>query len=412
MPKLNRYLNFSNSIFGGIFGGYVIITIPRNNINRAFINHITSSKVRLKNVLSLRRFQKIIHIINMSLLAEMSIIKSSMYKTSKKGGIKMKKLNDEKWLENNRWGKWGSQDEVGVLNEVTQESVVAAVQLIKTGKIYDLETVRFKGMPVWAGHSGWDLLSYASATGRQNMRESEFDPSYNWYAPKGWCDKEINRYNIGLNSEIYIGPVHVGTHIDAFCHLTAGEDNHWYNGFTEKENWSNFGPLKADGATIPPMIMRGILLDIPGYKGVDHLQPGEGIGAEDIIACAKWAGVEIKQGDAVLIRTGERWPQMDLAPGCGVTLEAARYLIEEKNVFLIGNDQAAFENFPSETTTSFPGHIHPVHHYMLIQMGVHIMEMVQLEELAKDKVYEFCFMGFPNKIRCSTGMMIRPVAVK
>lgn len=324
----------------------------------------------------------------------------------------MKDSNDAKWMEQNNWGKWGSQDEVGILNELTSQSVLNAIKLIKEGKVYDLETVRFKGMPVWPGHAGWDLITYASPSGRRNMYGSDIDPSYNWYAKDGWCDKEINKFDVGLNTEVILGPLHVGTHIDALSHLTVGKDNHWYNGFNEKNDFTNFGPLRADASTIPPMIMRGVLLDIPGYKGVAHLEPGEGITSEDIIGCAKWAGVEIKKGDAVLFRTGERWPQMDLAPGAGVTLEAARYLVEEKDVYLIGDDQSAFENFPSSTTTSFPGHIHPVHHYLLIQMGVHLMEMVQLDELAKDKVYEFCFMGFPNKIKCSTGMMIRPIAVK
>ena len=94
----------------------------------------------------------------------------------------MKNSHDTEWLEQNNWGKWGPHDEVGILNEVTSQSVVEAVKLIKQGKVYDLETVRFKGMPVWPGHAGWDLLVYASPSGRRNMYESEIDPSYNWYA--------------------------------------------------------------------------------------------------------------------------------------------------------------------------------------------------------------------------------------
>ncbi len=320
-------------------------------------------------------------------------------------------MSDKKWMEQNVWGKWGPDDEVGVLNEVTPADILKAASLIKKGKIYDLETVRFKGMPVWPGHAGWDLLVYASPTGRKNMYKSEFDPSFNWYAKGGWCDKEINEYDVGLNTEVIIGPLHVGTHIDSLNHLTVGEDNHWYNGFKEEDEWTNFGTLKADGSTIPPMILRGVLLDIPGYRGVTHLEPGEPITVEDIDGCAKWAGIELQKGDAVLMNTGERWPEMDLCPGAGPTLETARYLVEEKNAYLLGDDQSAFENFPPDKLSSFPGHIHPVHHYLLIQQGVHIIEMLQLGELARDKVYEFCFICLSSKIRCSTGMMIRPVAV-
>lgn len=320
---------------------------------------------------------------------------------------------DASWLEKNAWGNWGLDDQVGALNELTPANVLKAVSLIKEGKVYDLETLRFKGMPVWPGHPGFDLLVYASPKGRQNMLNSDYPPSLNWYSKGGWLDKAVNNeYNIGANTEILIGPLHVGTHIDGFSHITAGNDNHWYNGFNEKEHWSNFGPLKADSSNIPPIIARGVLLDIAGFKGVPHLQPGEGISVEDIINCAKWEGVEIRKGDAVMMRTGERWPEMDLCPGAGLTIEGARYLVEEKNACLLGDDQVAFENFPPNATSSFDGHVHPVHHYLLIQQGVHIIELVQLDELAKDKTYEFCFFAAPNKIKGATGMYIRPIAIK
>ena len=73
----------------------------------------------------------------------------------------MKDYYDNSWMESNRWGEWGEEDEVGVMNDLTPELVLKAVQYIKKGKIYDLETERFKGMPVWAGHCGFDILSYA-----------------------------------------------------------------------------------------------------------------------------------------------------------------------------------------------------------------------------------------------------------
>jgi kynurenine formamidase len=319
---------------------------------------------------------------------------------------------DDKWTKENRWDKWGRTDQVGTLNDVTPQMILKAISLIKAGKVYDLETLRFKGMPVWPGHSGWDVLPYGSPKGRQNMQAfSVYDPKYNWYAKGGWLDASVNKYNVGLNSEILVGPLHVGSHIDSFSHLTVGEDNHWWNGFTEAKYWSNYGPLMADASNIPPIILRGVLLDIPGYKKVAALAPGYGVTVEDIKGCAKWEGVEIKAGDALLIRTGQTWPVMSEAGGAGPTLDAVKYLIGEKNVFVIGDDQAAFENFPPGQLSSFPEHVHPVHHYMLIQNGVHIMEMVMTNELAKDKVYEFCFMTLPNKIKGATGSMIRPIAV-
>ncbi len=318
------------------------------------------------------------------------------------------------WMDeaHSNWGRWGGNDEVGVLNEVTPALIGRGISYIKKNKIYDLEAPRFKGMTVWPGHSGWDILPYASPHGRQNMmNDKDYLPAYNWNGKGGWLDEKVNKYNTGLNSEILIGPLHVGTHIDSLSHATGGKDNHWYNGYKAETDWGDYGPLKADASRIPPIILPGILLDIPGYLGVPHLKPNQPITPEDIDGCCKWANIGIEKGDCVLLRTGMIWPEMTQAPGSGPTLEALMYLVEEKGAYLLGDDQTAFESFNADGSTSFPGHAHPGHEYLLIQKGVHIMEMVMTNELAEDKVYRFCFITLPARVKGATGMMIRPVAV-
>ena len=320
--------------------------------------------------------------------------------------------NDASWLTENVWNKWGEDDEVGALNDVTSEDVLKAVSLIKEGKIYDLETVRFKGMPVWDGHTGFELLTYGSPMGRRNMsKHSDYSPAYAWHKEGGWIADSQNDFQIDANTEVMIAPMHMGTHIDGFCHITIGEDAHWYNGYNVSEYWGDFGPLKTDATTIPPIILRGVLLDIAGYKGLDHVDANYGITPEDIEGCSKWEGIELKEKDCVLLRCGERWPELDNCPGAGMTLAAARYLIEEKGAVLLGDDMLAFEMNHADGTMSWPKHPHPVHHYCLTQRGVHFMETVQLDELAADKKYEFCFMLASNKIKGATGMFIRPLAV-
>ncbi len=323
----------------------------------------------------------------------------------------MKDYNDASWLENNVWGKWGEDDEIGALNEVTPADVVKAASLIKTGKVYDLETERFKGMPIWNGHCGFEMLTYASPMGRRNMNHSKYDPAYAWHKEGGWLADSRNGYQTDANTEIMITPLHVGTHIDGFCHITSGEDAHWYNGYNVAEHWGDYGPLKTDATTIPPIVLRGVLLDIAGYKGLDHVPANYGITPEDIEGCAAWEGVELRKNDCVLLRCGERWPELDNCPGAGMTLAAARYLVEEKGAVLLGDDMVAFEMNDAEGNMSFPNHLHPVHHYCLTQQGVHFMEAVQMDELEKDKVYEFCFMVASNKFRGGTGMFIRPIAI-
>ena len=63
----------------------------------------------------------------------------------------------------------------------------------------------------------------------------------------------------------------VATQIDGLGHVTAGEDNHWVNGFTEKDWGGNWGPRKCDGPTIPPIMARGVMIDVAGYKNVEAL---------------------------------------------------------------------------------------------------------------------------------------------
>ncbi len=323
----------------------------------------------------------------------------------------MKKYKDDSWVKVNRWGQWGENDELGVMNELSPEQVLKAVAMIKKGKIYDLETERFKGMPVWPGHCGFEILAYASPSGRRNM-VGHYDPAFSWYSPGGMFEPGVkDNYNMAINTEIIVAPLHSGTHIDALCHWTTGDDDHWYNGYNAAEHNTNYGPVKTDISKIPPMVMRGVLLDIAGFKGLPHLEPNYIITAEDCEGCAKWQGVELRKGDAVLLRTGEVWPETDRCPNAGVGICAARYLVEGCGAFLVGDDMASIDGFNADGTSSMPMHASPVHHYLLIQQGVHIIEFLQLDELAKDKIYEFCFICTTPKVRSATGMFVRPIAI-
>lgn len=323
----------------------------------------------------------------------------------------LKKYYDDSWLKKNSWGKWGKDDEKGILNEMSQEMMLKAFSNIREGKVYDLETTRFKGMPVWAGHCGFDILAYANPKGRKNMINSNISPEFNWTADGGMLSQEKDAYQSGLNTEILIAPLHAGTHIDALCHWAFGEKSQWYNGYSADDHSTNYGPVKCDIAKIPPIVLRGVLLDIPGYKGVDHLAPNYMITAEDCAGCAKWEGVELKEGDAVLLRTGEVWPSSDKCCDAGVSISAARYLVEGHKAFLVGDDMACIDGFNADGSSSVFQHPQPVHHYLLTQQGIHIIEYLQLDELAKDKKYEFCFICLPSKIQCATGMYVRPIAI-
>ena len=316
------------------------------------------------------------------------------------------------YFTSSNWGKWGDDDEKGVLNDLTPDQVLKAISLVKKGKIYDLETERFHGMPIWDGHCGFEILSYANPMGRRNMKGSgKYDKAYSWNDDGGMLGKDKDAYHMGCNSELMIAPLHSGTHIDALCHWTTGKDDHFYNGYSCPNYMCNFGPLKCDVAQNPPMVMRGVLLDIAGYKGLPHLKPNYIITPEDCKACAEWEGITLQKGDAILLRTGEKWPDSSNCPNAGLGLPAARYLVEECGAYIIGDDMSCLDGFHADGSSSVPMHPQPVHHYLLIQMGIHIMEYLQLDKLAADKEYEVCFICTPAKVRSATAMFIRPIAI-
>jgi len=294
--------------------------------------------------------------------------------------------------------QYGSDDEVGALNEMTPASVAAAAKLVKNGKIYDLDPGRFRGMPLWPGHPPYELITFRTPMGEYAQKD------------QGWLMKN-NDAHIGFISEVMIGCMHTGAHMDSLAHITVGEDNHWYNGFNAANDLGDWGPLKADISTTPPVVTRGVMIDLAGYKGVDMLPAGYCISVADLKGALQKQRTALKPGDTVLVRTGQLsvWPdkeKMGKGGGAGLGLAAVKWLAEQNKTILMGVDQAAFECDSLDPTNP-----HPVHEYMLIQNGIHIMEFTYLEELAKDKVYEFMFVVLPLKNKGGTGSMIRPIAV-
>jgi kynurenine formamidase len=295
-------------------------------------------------------------------------------------------------------GATGRTSEQGPISGVGADDVLAALQLAQTGRLYDLEVERFRGMPLHPAHPQMEILTFRSPSGIQNQRD------------QAWLN-ENNSENMAFISDLIVGTVHSGTHIDALAHVTVGEDNHWYGGNKASEKLGDWGPLVCDATALPPIITRGVLLDVPGHKGVDVLAKGEGISAEDLQATAEAQGVEIRPKDTVLVRTGytSLYPdaeRMAEHAGAGIDSSAARWLVDQ-GVVAVAGDTEALEQLPCAD----PNNPHAVHTILLVENGVYIIEMARMEELAADKTYEFTFIALPLQIRGATGSMIRPIAI-
>jgi kynurenine formamidase len=288
--------------------------------------------------------------------------------------------------------------EQGPITGVGDSDVLAALQLAQSGRLYDLEVERFRGMPLHPSHPQMEVVVFRTPKGIQNQRDQE------------WLN-ENNSSNMAFISDLVLGTVHSGTHIDALAHVTVGEDNHWFGGRPAAENLGDFGPLVCDASAIPPIITRGVLLDVAGWKGVEVMEKGEGISADDLQAVAAAQGVEVRPKDTVLMRTGyvSLYPdpeRMAARFGPGIDSSAARWLVDRGVVCAVA-DTESLEQIPCAD----PNNPHAVHTILLIENGVYIVEMANLEELAADKVYEFTFIALPCKIRGATGSMIRPIAL-
>jgi kynurenine formamidase len=320
----------------------------------------------------------------------------------------------KQWTKGKGWGwVWGPEDEVGALNEMTDQSRLAALALVRQGKAYDLGLPYDRSSYKWPGHSPGEIMSFRSPEGVERQQDLPFT-----------TDQGGNTGNTGWHSNALFINDNVATQIDGLAHITHGPDNHWYNGFKEADWGGDFGVRKADVTTIPPIVARGVMLDIAGYKKVDALPSHYEITVEDLEGAMRMEGVDVTPGTVVLVRTGTAryWGQSGADhtkigehDSAGLGLKAAKWLVEEKGALMVGSDTSGLEYVPPkpEDSQAVGGSFNPVHVYLLVEQGVHILEFQNQEQLAADRVYEFAYFLTTNQIRGTVaGTAMRPVAMR
>ena len=309
------------------------------------------------------------------------------------------------WTPGTGWGwVWGPDDQVGALNAISPDSIQAALKMARSGKIYDLGVTYDRTSFKWPGHSPAEVITFRSPEGVKRQKDL---PLHANSARTAWhsCALFIND--------------NVATQIDGLAHAVTGDDNHWYNGYTEAQWGGDWGVRKCDAVTIPPIVTRGVMIDVAGYKKVDALPAHYSISVQDVQETLNWQQVALEPGDTVLIRTGtlRYWGQTGsdhakLAEhdSSGMSLAATRFLIEQHGAIMVGSDTSGYESWPApDGSASFM----PGHDYLLIEQGVHIAEFHNLEDLARDRVYEFCYIALVNKIKGTTaGFCLRPIAIR
>jgi kynurenine formamidase len=286
--------------------------------------------------------------------------------------------------------EWGPNDQRGAANRITPARVKDAAALIKEGKIYQLGRLYEHGMPMF-GNRHFSLTIPGSPTG----------------GPMG-------KNKMVYHDEMFSGEIgQIGTQLDGLGHIGVrmGGDDYFYNGFRRSEFGKAYGLEKLGIENVGVFFCRGVLVDVAGFKGVDRMKIGEVITPEDLEGALKKQGVTVGEGDVVLIRTGHGllWMKDNETfnkgePGIGMA--AGKWLVEKK-IVLIGTDCWATEVVPSENKER----PFEVHQLLLVRNGIYNLENLDLEQLARDRVYEFAFIFAPLRLKGATGSPGNPIAV-
>jgi kynurenine formamidase len=255
--------------------------------------------------------------------------------------------------------------------------------------VYDLEQPRFFGMPIYPSHRP----GYFYALHRRH-RDSH-DPAQ--HGPRTGAAGMLTLME------------HSGTHIDALCHQ-AGDFTMFGNVPVEgNETQAGFRQLGVE--TVPPLLGRGVLLDVAGWKGLALLPDRYAITAEELQGCAAAQGVEVRAGDVLLVRTGfgALWHDEAAYLRAAGVAKSGTLWAAGRGVAAVGADNMSWdvpgERDPETGATLF-GHLH-----LLAREGVYIMENLNLEGLARARCHAFAFVGIPLKFTGATGSPLRPLAL-
>jgi kynurenine formamidase len=298
------------------------------------------------------------------------------------------------------WGKWGADDQRGTVNYIDEDCIKHAATLVRSGRTISC------------------ALPY-DQNGPQNGGFGRVNPLHFMLQDGGDIELHAQEHLARLrytDDAIYM-PLQCGTQWDALAHIFY--EGHMYNGFGVESVTSGGATRNSIDVLADRVVGRGILLDMARFRGVDWLQPGEPIHDEDLAACAAAEAIEPRRGDIVLVRTGHiamcrsqgAWGSYAAGDAPGLALSSAHWLCGNE-VAAVATDTWGMEVRPNELEEIFQ----PVHVVLLVNAGMLIGEIFDLERLADDcaadGVYEFMFVAPPLPFTGAVGSPLNPMAIK
>ncbi|MFD1951585.1 cyclase family protein [Sphingomonas arantia] len=282
---------------------------------------------------------------------------------------------------------YGATDEIGAANLLSPEIVLQASRLVRTGKVYPLAVPIDKHLPAYR-HRSFHLY---------NVQPEE----------AGGKTSGPNKFT--LNDELVNGWTGVGTQLNGLGHI--GIDNVYYNGNRARDFVTTEGVTKLGIEKVPPMVTRGVVLDMVAHYGQPVVAAGTEFGVADLKAVLKKENLTLRKGDVVLFNTG--WLELigkddekflKVEPGIG--MEAAEWLAAQ-GIVAFGGDTWATEIYPAKDGREFP-----VNQFMLAKKGIYNLELIDSRALVRDNAYEFMFVLGQPLYKGSTQVNVNPVAIR
>ena len=284
---------------------------------------------------------------------------------------------------------WGADDEIGSANLITPASVAEASKLVTTGRTYSLGITIDSTTPAFPPRS---LSLQVVQPNQQQGRVAFPGASY--------------------NDDIFQGWFGIGSQIDGLGHLGTAEGQ-YYNCNDAKDFAHITGLTKMGIEKIPPLVARGVVLDMAGHFGVASMEAGQYFGVDDVKAVAKRQGTPLRRGDVVLFHTGWTDAKLKSEPEVwgsvepGQSEEVARYMAD-LDVLAVGADTWGVDVVPPQhESRPFFGHV-----ILLKEHGIYILETMNTGPLVRDGVFEFLFVLGQAKVRGAVQMIINPVAIR
>ena len=295
--------------------------------------------------------------------------------------------------------QWGADDQMGASNRITAETILKAAQLVKTGKMYELGQVYDRDMPLFPGRT-YAMFIPGSPTGGPFGNNNML-----MYHDDFLCAE------IGQVGTQFDGLAHIGTRMTM---ADGSTQDIFYNGTPVSEMKGPYGMNKLGIEHVRSFVTRGVLIDIAGYKGLEHLEHSYEVSVADVRGALAKQGIaedSIEEGDALLFNYGwsKLWSDPDTyntnPPGIG--MEAAAWIIDKKPS-MIGSDQWATEVIPNPD----PDLTFPVHSELIPKNGIFNLENMIFDEVLADGEYEFLFIFAPTRFKGGTGSPGRPIAIR